>query len=114
MEKILNTNHSRGITNIIGIFLITIFTGEYNLLGFLYPYYLAYFRRFNNELLMSDLTWIPIVWIIFTAVGSPLCVKISNKFGYRQTFLLYVVFNSVIHFSCQYISSFKLFVLLYA
>lgn len=114
MEQFLHSNYSRGVVNIVGIFLITIFAGEFNLLGFLYPYYLSYFRKFDNDLNMSDLIWIPIIWISAAAIASPINIRFAAHIGNRNILFFYVFLSSITHFMCQYINNFLLFSIIYA
>jgi len=103
------TNFSRGILAVIGSILIDVSVGEFNLLGFLYPYFVSYLRLFNPGLKVEDMRIIPMCWQLAQIVFSPLGLYIATKIGFRPTFLIFILFFCTVQWICSYIRDFKLF-----
>ena len=106
-------NEKRGIKNLIGVILMGIFASEYNLLGFLFPYFISYFRVQGQIITIGDMIFLPIIWIVTVAPSTPISIMIKNKLGYKYTLLFYLYFFILINLLCQLITNYKIFCVVY-
>src|SRR3990167_8008944 len=113
MEAYLNTNFKRGVLAVIGSVLVDISVGEINLLGFLYPYFVSYFRKFDPTLVVEDMRVIPTYWLLAQIVSCPLGIYMFGKIGLRPTYCLFVTSFCVVQWLSSYITNFTWFSILY-
>lgn len=106
-------NERRGLRHLIGVVILGIFASEYNLLGFLFPYFISYFRIHGQVITIGDMIFLPMIWILTVGPTSPLCLMIKNKIGYKLTLLFYLYFFILVNIICQYITNYKIFCVIY-
>ena len=107
------TNFQRGILAVIGSILVDIAVGEINLLGFLYPYFVSYFRLHNPDVTMEDMRAIPTYWLLAQIYSCPLGIYTYTKIGFRNTYLLFVTSFCIVQWLSSYITNFKVFAFVY-
>jgi MFS family permease len=110
----LDTNTKRGYLAIVGCLLVDISVGEYNLLGFLYPYFGSYFHYQDSKITMDDTPLVGATWLAAQAFAGVLGVFINNYLSFRWTFLLFVLLFCVGQFAASFVTNFYLFLLVYA
>ena len=108
-----NTNFRRGILAIIGCLLVDFSIGELNLLGFLYPYFIAYFRQFDPDITLKDMKIIPMCWMLIQIISCPLGIYTYMLLDFRKTFALFITTFSQIQIISSYITNFYAFAILY-
>ena len=108
-----DTNFKRGVLAVAGSILVDISVGEINLLGFLYPYFVAYFRIYDKSITIEDMRLIPICWLLAQIYSCPLGVYVYSKIGFRYTYLLFITTFCLIQWVSSYITNFKLFAIIY-
>lgn len=109
LENEDNYDKSKAYKHLIGIVLIGIFVSEYNLLGFLYPYFLSYFRLHGNDISMSSMTILPIIWVLTIPLSLVLSLKLRSRIGYKRTIGLYNIVFIIVILLCTQIKNFYLF-----
>ena len=87
--------------------------GESNLLGFLYPYFVSYFRLYDPTLKVEDMRVIPTYWLLAQIYSCPLGVYMYTKIGFRWTYVIFVTSFCVIQWLSSYITNFTVFSLIY-
>ena len=110
---ILDTNTKRGVLAVAGCILVDISVGEINLLGFLYPYFVSYFRLFNPGLKLEDMRAIPTYWLIAQVYSCPLGIYTYKKIGFRNTYLLFITSFCIIQWVSSHITNWRLFSFVY-
>lgn len=113
MNGLLNTNFKRGVLAVTGSVLVDISVGEINLLGFLYPYFVSYFRKFDPTLVVEDMRVIPTYWLLAQIVSCPLGIYMFGKIGLRPTYCLFVTSFCVVQWLSSYITNFTIFSIIY-
>lgn len=109
----LDTNFQRGILAVIGCVLVQISVGELNLLGFLYPYFIAYFRIYNPGLKEEQMQMLPIYWLVAEVFSCPFGVFVFSKVGFKFTFLIFISYFCAIQWLSSYITNWYFFSILY-
>ena len=107
------TNFQRGIFSVIGSILVCISVGELNILGFLYPYFMAYFHSQGSNATMSTFTALPIIWVLTQTFSNPLGIYLQTKIGFRGTYLLFMTSFCLVQFMSSYITNVWVFVIVY-
>ena len=110
----LLNNVQRGIISVIGCILVCISVGEINLLGFIYPYFIAYFISCGNEANMSIITTLPIIWVLVQTFSNPFGIYMYTKLGFRGTYFLFMTSFCIAQFASSYITNIWLFIVFYA
>ena len=109
----LDTNFQRGVLAVFGSILVQVSVGENNLLGFLYPYFVAYFRIHNPGLQMEQMRFLPMYWVLAFVWGCPLGVYCFTILGVRKTYLLFITSFGLVQWFGSYITNFYVFSFLY-
>lgn len=109
----LRTNFSRGILAVFGNLLVDISVGEINLLGFLYPYLVSYFRLSNPEIEMKDMKIIPMMWMIAQILSCPLGIFVYMRLGFRTTYVIFITSFCLVQWFSSYIQNFYYFGVIY-
>ena len=106
-------NRTRGWMCVAGCLMIDISVGEFNLLSFLYPYIVSYYRSYNDNISYRDIPLLPTVWLMTQVVTGPLSIYLYNKIGYRYTFFIYVCTFYTGQLVSIYITNFYTYVMVY-
>lgn len=109
----LDNNFQRGVLAVFGSVLVDISVGEINLLGFLYPYFISYFRLYNPGLKIEDMRAIPTYWLLAQIYSCPLGIYMYTKIGFRYTYLIFVTSFCLVQWLSSYITNFSLFAFIY-
>ena len=107
------TNFQRGVLAVTGCILVQISVGEINLLGFLYPYFVSYFRIYNPGLKIEQMRAIPTYWLLAQIYSCPLGVYTFTKIGFRYTYLLFITSFCIVQWLSSYITNWYLFSFVY-
>ena len=108
-----DTNFKRGVLAVIGSVLVDISVGEINLLGFLYPYFVSYFRLFDKSVTVEDMRIIPMCWTLAQIYSCPLGVYVYTKIGFKWTYALFITTFCIVQWLSSHITNFKLFAVIY-
>lgn len=109
----LSSNKSRGILAVIGNLLVDIAVGEINLLGFLYPYFVSYFRIYNPKIEMKDMKIIPMMWLITQIFSCPFGIFVYMKLGFKWTYVLFISSFCLVQYLSSFITNFHVFAYIY-
>jgi hypothetical protein len=96
--KKYDSNFSRGVLAVIGNLLIDLAIGELNLLGFLYPYFIAYFRLTDPTITLKDMSIIPMLWMTTQIISMPLGIYIYMLLDFRKTYLIFITSFCTVQF----------------
>lgn len=113
MVDILKSNRTRGILAVIGNVLVDIAVGEILLLGFLYPYFLSYFRIYNPGINMKSMKIIPIFWMISQIFSWPLGIFIYMRIGFKTTYCIFITSFCIVQYVSSFITNFSYFGIIY-
>ena len=108
-----SANYNRGVLAIIGNLLVNISVGEVNLLGFLYPYFVSYFRITDPTVTLKSMKIIPMCWLLVQIVSCPLGIFTYMKFGFKLTYLIFLTTFCLVQFLSSYIQNHLIFCIVY-
>lgn len=110
---LINKNRLNGVYSLIGIVLMSVFASEFNLLGFIYPYLLSYFRSYGHDITLGDFTGLPICWVLSVCVSGPIVIKIQERIGFKNLFGFFMFISVILNYSCSFITNYKIFIIYY-
>lgn len=108
-----NTNFKRGILAVCGNLLVDFAVGEYNLLGFLYPYFVTYFRLYDPSITMKSMATIPQLWLFAQMFSAPIGIYIYMRLGFKLTYCLFITWFAGAQIICSFIPNFTVFKVIY-